>query len=91
MPQHVARCRQPCAFPEPVAFSDGMFRRTSASFFCNTTHSLLLTLYTGTNICGVIASECGNPQRWPPTSGYAFHTVLSCLPKCAAPMGETMP
>jgi hypothetical protein len=76
MPQHVPRCRQPCAFPEPVVFSDGMFRRTSASFFCSTTHSLLLTPYICTNICGVIASEHGDPQRWLSTCGYAIHTVL---------------
>jgi hypothetical protein len=63
MPQHVPRCCQPCACPKPVAFSDGMFRRTSVSFFCSTTHAWLLTPYTCTNICGVIAPEYGDPQR----------------------------
>jgi hypothetical protein len=76
MLQHMARCRRPCAFPEPVAFSDGMVRWIFPSFFCSTTHSLLLTPYTCTNIGGVIASEYGDPQRWPPACGYAIYTVL---------------
>jgi hypothetical protein len=35
-----------------------------------------LTPYTCTNIGGVIASEYGDPQRWPPACGYAIYTVL---------------